>query len=46
MCLLDENDAFRVFRRCAKRKKSHLLSIKRGKISLNGRQFLSDVLLK
>ena len=46
MCLPDENDAFRVFQRCVKRKKSHLLSIKRGKIRLKGRLFLSDVLLK
>ena len=46
MCLFDENDAFRVFQRCVKRKKSHLLSIKRGKIQLNGRQFLSDGVLK
>ena len=46
MCLPDENDAFRVFQRCVKRKKSYLLSIKRGKIRLSGRQFLSDVLLK
>ena len=46
MCLLDENDAFRVFRRCAKRKESYLLSIKREKIRLKGRLLLSDVLLK
>ena len=46
MCLPDENDAFRVFQRCVKRKKSHLLSIKRGKIRLKGRLLLSDILLK